>query len=76
MLTIAVAKAFACSLPNKQRTNKEPSFRPKLLTPSVSSAAEKSASRPALPQTNSFHLVYDRRNLFFAFSAQKSHVKP
>src|SRR5216683_4594107 len=28
------------------------------------------------PRSNSFHCPYYRRNLFFAFSAQKTHVKP
>src|SRR5439155_15075270 len=53
----------------------EPSFSTEAAHAFVSSAAEKSASLPQ-PPTPSFPCLYDPHNLFFALSAQKSHVKP
>jgi hypothetical protein len=62
-------------IPTKEPPNQRTIISTEAAHAFVSGAAEKSASLIEAPRSNSFHCVYDPWNLFFAFSAQKSHVK-
>jgi len=69
----AVARAVACSLYPHQRTVISP-LRCSRLGEQRSGEIRFSTEGPS--PTSSFPSLYDPRNLFFAFSAQKSRVKP